>query len=60
MGGMAHEEWGAIESLPEIEFLRSGVGSWEGLRQRAIGSAWARETSLPTGWSAAIIADLNR
>jgi hypothetical protein len=60
MGGMAHEEWGAMESLPEIEFLRSGVDGWEGLRQHAIGSARARETSLPTGWLAAVIADLKR
>ena len=60
MGYMAHEGWAAMASLPEIEFLRSGIEGWEGLRQRAIGTAWTRETSLQTGWSSAVIAELTR
>ena len=63
MGYMAHKEWAAMESLQEIEFLRSGVEGWEGLRQRAIGTAWGRETSLPHLYGhsrGAVIADLTR
>jgi len=65
MAYMPPDEWAAMESLPEIDFLRSGVDSWDGLRQRAIGTAWAREASLPhlggrDRGTAAVIADLTR
>jgi hypothetical protein len=68
---MVQGDWAALESLPEIEYCcnRTGVEGWERLRQRAIGMAWARESSRPflagrdqrePGWSVAVIADLTR
>jgi hypothetical protein len=66
---MAHKEWAPLELLPEVERHRNGADGWDHLRQRAIGTAWARETSLPhldgraqggVGWLAAVIADLTR
>jgi hypothetical protein len=58
-----------LESLPKFEFRSNGVEGWEALRRRAIGMAWARETSAPypaerdhsvAGWSVAIFVDLMR
>jgi hypothetical protein len=67
--GMAPDGWEVLESLPEIEFRRTGVEGWEALRRQAIGMAWAREGSAPylaerdcsaSGWSVAVFADLMR
>jgi hypothetical protein len=65
MAHMPSEEWAAMESLPEVEHLRGDVGSWDRLRQNAIGTAWARHASLThLGGSvrdvAAFVADLTR
>jgi hypothetical protein len=36
---MAPDGWEVLESLPEIEFRRTGVEGWEALRRQAIGMA---------------------
>lgn len=66
---MAKGDFAPLESVPEVAHRRNGVDGWEHLRQRAIGMAWRRETSLtyltghaatPHGWSAVVIAELTR
>jgi hypothetical protein len=47
IGCVAQRDWHALESLPEIDYRRNGIEGWERLRQRAIGTALAREAGLP-------------
>lgn len=69
IGCVAQRDWHTLGSLPEIDYRRNGIESWDRLRQRAIGAALVREAGLPylagrgrgaPGWSVAAIADLMR